>query len=170
MRYFPTRIDMTLEARAYACERLTVTQASCTDLQSHVKQAHWNVKGADFYSLHTLFDELAAELGAAVDTLAERITALGGMVAGTLRQSVAGSILEEYPDAIEEVEHLVALADRYAALSKHICDTKMELQDDLVTQDIYIELGRMIDKRLWFLEAHLIRRKPPNSNDTTAQE
>jgi DNA-binding ferritin-like protein len=36
------------------------------------------VKGFDFYRFHKLFDEMAGELEAFIDTIAERVTALGG--------------------------------------------------------------------------------------------
>ena len=38
---------------------------------------HWNVTGPHFKSLHVLFEEQYLELALAVDTLAERIRALG---------------------------------------------------------------------------------------------
>ena len=53
--------------------------ADTFDVYSQVKQAHWNVKGMQFYALHTFFDTLASELLGYVDMIAERATALDGL-------------------------------------------------------------------------------------------
>lgn len=44
---------------------------------------HWNVVGANFKSLHELFNEQYNDLAAAIDEIAERIRALGVKVDGT---------------------------------------------------------------------------------------
>lgn len=38
---------------------------------------HWNVRGPEFFSYHTLLEEQYREIWAALDTIAERIRALG---------------------------------------------------------------------------------------------
>ena len=50
--------------------------------------------------------------------------------------------------------------DRYAAYAKHLREA-IELTDELGdadTADRYTEISRTIDKRLWFLEAHLVKK------------
>lgn len=39
---------------------------------------HWRVKGSDFYELHLLFERLYGNLGAEIDTLAEKIVGYYG--------------------------------------------------------------------------------------------
>ncbi len=161
VRFYPTRIDLDLETRQKVVEILSQTLASSLDLKTQAKQAHWNVKGLDFYQLHELFDELAGELEGYVDMVAERITALGGTAMGTARIAAENSILPEYPlDAVTGVEHLTALADHYATYAAHLrkaIDTTDDL-GDADTADLYTEISREIDKRLWFLEAHLVSK------------
>jgi DNA-binding ferritin-like protein len=60
-------------------------------LYSQTKQAHWNIKGKDFFQLHEMFDELDAELLPHVDTIAERATTLGGTALGTARMAASAS-------------------------------------------------------------------------------
>ncbi len=156
----PTRIDLAAEVRTEVIKLLNQTLAATLDLKTQTKQAHWNVKGMDFYQLHELFDEMATELEEYVDMVAERVTALAGTALGTARIAASESILPEYPlDAVSGVEHVTALADRYAAYAKHLreaIDTTDNL-GDADTADLYTEISRTIDKRLWFLEAHLIK-------------
>jgi starvation-inducible DNA-binding protein len=71
---YSTRIDLPSENRTQIVALLNQTLASTLDLKTQVKQAHWNVKGKDFYQLHLLFDEMASELEEFIDLVAERIT------------------------------------------------------------------------------------------------
>ncbi|MBH8554555.1 DNA starvation/stationary phase protection protein Dps [Nostocaceae cyanobacterium CENA357] len=157
-RLYPTRIDIPAEARSQIVTILNQSLAATLDLKTQTKQAHWNVKGTDFYQLHELFDEMAGELNEYVDMVAERVTALGGYAFGTARLAAANSILPEYPlDILAGIDHVTALADRYAAYAKHIREAIDKTNDlgDADTADLYTEVSRTIDKRLWFLEAHL---------------
>ncbi|MBD3881014.1 DNA starvation/stationary phase protection protein Dps [Phormidium tenue FACHB-886] len=154
----PTRIDLPQNMREEVIAILNQSLASTLDLKTQVKQAHWNVKGMDFYQLHELFDELASELEEFIDLIAERVTALGGTAMGTARVAASSSILPEYPfNILDGKDHVTALADRYALYAKEL-RTAIDTTDDLGdadTADLYTEISRVIDKRLWFLEAHL---------------
>lgn len=158
-KLYTTRIDLAEDIRVKVIETLNQTLAATLDLKTQTKQAHWNVKGMDFYQLHLLFDEMAGELEEYVDMVAERVTALGGVAMGTARIAASESILSEYDlDAVTGAEHVTALADRFSTYAKHVreaIDSTDEL-GDLDTADLYTEISRTIDKRLWFLEAHLV--------------
>ncbi|MBE9139792.1 DNA starvation/stationary phase protection protein Dps [Nodosilinea sp. LEGE 07088] len=153
-----TRIDIPVEVRSQVIDLLNQTLATALDLKTQVKQAHWNVKGLDFYQLHTLFDELATELEDHIDLIAERITTVGGLAMGTARTAAKFSVLAEYPFTITEGrDHVVQLADRFAVHAKSLRDGIQATNElgEMDTNDLYVELSRAIDKRLWFLEAHL---------------
>lgn len=154
----PTRIDIPEAKRLKLVELLNKSLASTLDLKTHVKQAHWNVKGKDFFQLHNLFDEIAAEVEEFVDTIAERATTLGGTAMGTARLAASNSILPEYPHDISTgLDHIEALADRFGAYATHVraaIETCDEL-GDADSADLYTQISRQIDMRLWFLEAHI---------------
>ncbi|MGB3767399.1 MAG: DNA starvation/stationary phase protection protein Dps [Phormidesmis sp.] len=157
--FYPTRIDLALETRQKVAAMLNGTLAATTDLRTQTKQAHWNVKGKDFYQLHLLFDEMAGELEEYADMVAERVTALAGTAMGTVRLAAKESIIPEYDfDAVGGMEHVAALADRYAVYAKHLREAIDQSDEwgDQDTNDLYVEISRTIDKRLWFLEAHLV--------------
>src|SRR5262245_50512304 len=112
---FATRIDLPADKRAQLIELLNQQLADTFDLYSQTKQAHWNVKGSDFYQLHELFDDLAEPLPKFADEIAERATALGGVALGTTRMAAANSRLDEYPAVVVDgLQHVKALAERYA--------------------------------------------------------
>ncbi|HEY8447677.1 MAG TPA: DNA starvation/stationary phase protection protein Dps [Thermomicrobiales bacterium] len=157
-RKFRTANDLPAKTREAMIELCNQQLADSLDLYSQLKQAHWNVKGKDFFQLHELFDELAAHALEWVDLIAERATALGGEARGTVRMSAANSRLPEYPsDVTEGMEHVKALVERmanYAASTRAAIDTASEAGDQS-TSDMFTEVSRQADKDLWFLEAHL---------------
>src|SRR5262249_59487315 len=91
-----TSIDLDAETREQVVALLNQQLADTFDLYSQTKQAHWNVKGAQFFQLHELFDKLAADTLVYVDDIAERVTTLGGTALGTARMSSAASRLPDY--------------------------------------------------------------------------
>jgi starvation-inducible DNA-binding protein len=155
---FSTRNDLSAEVREKAIQLLNQHLADSIDLYSQTKQAHWNVKGPQFYQLHELFDKLAEEIEDHVDTLAERVTSLGGIARGTTRLAAAASRLSAYPaEAITGRQHLEALAVRFAALAtttRAAIDIAGKL-GDAGTADLFTEVSRALDKALWFLESHI---------------
>lgn len=160
-RFYPTRIDMPANLRSQVVAVLNQTLAATLDLKTQAKQAHWNVKGMNFLQLHELFDAIAGELEGYVDMVAERVTALGGTALGTARLAAAESILPEYPfDAVDGADHVTALAERLALYGKHVraAIATTDGLGDADTADLYTEISRTVDMRLWFLEAHLVKK------------
>lgn len=157
-RSFKTSIQLPAEVLKTSVALLNQQLADTLDLYSQLKQAHWNLKGKDFYSLHLLFDEFAEHAEEWVDTIAERATALGGYATGTVRDAAAASTLPEYPtDATDGKEHTQAVTERlalYASSTRKAIDESTEW-GDATTADLFTEISRQVDKDLWFAEAHL---------------
>jgi len=157
-RSFSTRVDIAAEARTKTVKVLNQHLADAFDLMSQVKQAHWNVKGSDFWQLHKLFDEVAERAAEWVDELAERVTALGGYATGTVRMAATASTLPELPtDITAGVDYVKAVAERLAAFTNSARQAIDETDKlgDADTADLFTEISRCADKYLYFLEAHL---------------
>jgi starvation-inducible DNA-binding protein len=158
MKEFATRNDIPHRTRATMITLLNQQLADTFDLYSQTKQAHWNVKGINFYQLHLLFDEAAESIFEYVDMIAERVTALGGYAQGTARMAAASSRLAEFPTDLTDGRQMVAvLAERFAqygATTRAAINTAAE-DGDQSTSDLFTEISRTVDKQLWFLEAHL---------------
>jgi starvation-inducible DNA-binding protein len=153
-----TRIDLPAKARTAATKLLNARLADALDLEAATKQAHWNVKGPHFIALHKLFDELHSNVEEHVDTIAERVTALGGVAHGTVQAAARASSLEPYPEDISDGRaHLEALADRLADFGKkaRAAIAQAAALGDADTSDLFTAVSRDVDKYLWFLEAHL---------------
>lgn len=158
VRTFKTSVNIAATDRTKINALLNARLADSFDLQSQVKQAHWNVKGADFWQLHKLFDETAERVEEWVDLVAERITALGGYANGTIRMAAAASTLPEFPtDITDSLDYVRAVADRlasYTNATRKAIDTADGL-GDANTADLFTEISRCADTYLYFLEAHL---------------
>lgn len=153
-----TKIDISKEVREKMIGLLNARLADSIDLKSQAKQAHWNVKGMNFIALHELFDQVATEVEAHVDTIAERVTILGGTAEGTVRVAAEKSTLSQYPmeitDGRDHVEALsTALADFGKKVRANIDDA--DEAGDMDTADLFTGVSRDIDKLLWFVEAHI---------------
>jgi starvation-inducible DNA-binding protein len=155
---FKTKNDLPDETRARVINLLNARLADAIDLQSQTKQAHWNVKGPNFISLHELFDKIGEDARKNVDEVAERVVQLGGVAEGTVRMAAKRSSLAEFsPNTIDGRSHVEALASALAAFGKSIRRAVFEANDlaDFDTANIFTEISCSIDKWLWFVEAHL---------------
>ena len=157
-RSFTTSVDIPADSRTKVNRILNQHLANSFDLMSQAKQAHWNVKGSDFWQLHKLFDEVAERAAEWVDEFAERITALGGYAMGTVRMAATSSALPDFPTEItESMDYVGAVAERLAAFtnSARAAIDQTDKLGDADTADLFTEVSRCADKYLYFLEAHL---------------
>jgi starvation-inducible DNA-binding protein len=155
---FSTRIDIPAKQRPALIELINQRLADMIDLHLQTKQAHWNVKGPSFIALHELFDDIAGEVDEHADSIAERAIALGGEALGSLQEVSKQSKLKPYPLHLKTgKEHVEALADALAAVGKSVraaIDQSNEL-GDADTADLFTGISRDLDKKLWFVEAHV---------------
>ena len=142
-------------ARRVAGEALQDTLVDLLGLSLIGKQAHWNIVGPRFRSIHLQLDEVVATARSYADTVAERAAALGitpygrpetigssyglpGTKEGWLRDNeVVGLMVESLQAAI-------------GRLRKHIEATA---EPDPVTQDLLIGLTAELEKERWMFEA-----------------
>lgn len=153
-----TRIDLPTKARKELVSNLNPILGTLLDLWSQVKQAHWNIHGANFIAIHEFLDKVADTLIDQVDEVAERIVQLGGAAEGTIRMASKSTVIKESESGVLPIPSaLEALADRFAkigAIVRKEIDNSAELGDPN-TADLLTGIGNDLDKNLWFIEAHL---------------
>lgn len=152
----PTAIDMPTPSRTKLAEILNQTLADLTDLKTHAKQAHWNVRGTMFVTYHKLFDKVAEEADGSADLVAERCAQIGGFVNGLLSDAAKNTSLKAFPagitdddDCLEAV--LESVSQICESCRKNIDET--EELGDYATSDMYIDITRAFDKLAWMLNA-----------------
>ncbi|MBO0871598.1 MAG: DNA starvation/stationary phase protection protein, partial [Micromonosporaceae bacterium] len=146
-----------VDVRAVGAD-LQETLTELTDLQMRAKQAHWNVVGRHFRQVHLHLDELTDEVRNAADLVAERAVAIGYWVDGRPATVAKSSPLPEFPagqltdDAVVDLI-TGALAEVCGNVRRRVEETE-EL--DQVTQDVLIEVSRIIEKQHWMFTAQKV--------------
>ncbi|MGC7099332.1 Dps family protein [Amycolatopsis lurida] len=134
---------------------LQATLVDLIDLSLIAKQAHWNVVGKNFRSVHLQLDELVDTARTYTDSVAERANAIGVSPNGKAKTVVASSGLADFPDNWQSDEATVAaivdiLAELIQRLRKRIDETD---KSDLVTQDLLIEITNKLEEAHWMWQA-----------------
>jgi starvation-inducible DNA-binding protein len=119
------------------------------------KQAHWNVVGPRFRSIHLQLDEVVATARGHSDTVAERASALGVPPDGRPETIAASFALPGTKDGwlrdTEVVELMVsALETAVGRLRERIDATE---KADPVTQDLLITITADLEKQRWMFQA-----------------
>jgi len=137
---------------------LQATLVDLIDLSLIAKQAHWNVVGKNFRSVHLQLDELVAIARQYVDEVAERANTIGVSPNGKARTVVESSGLPSYPDGwLSDERTIGAIVETLEAMIKKLRKGIDETdKSDLVTQDLLIEITRAVEKAHWMWQAQRV--------------
>ena len=120
---------------------------------------HWNVEGPMFNTLHLMFEPQYTELATAVDTIAERIRALGEPAPGSYAAfSKLSSIEEEdrVPAAEAMIENLVKGQEAVVRTARSIFPA-VDRANDEPTADLLTQRMQIHEKNAWMLRSMLVK-------------
>ena len=150
-------IGLNDEQRAAIAEQLSRLLADSYSLYLKTHNYHWNVTGPQFSSLHLMFEQQYTELATAIDTIAERIRALGIAAPGSYSEFARLTAIEEAKGgetAEEMVRQLVIGQETLARTAREAFPTADQANDqptaDLLTQRLQIH-----EKNAWMLRSML---------------
>jgi starvation-inducible DNA-binding protein len=125
------------------------------DLSLAGKQAHWNVVGPNFRSMHLHLDEMIDSWREAADGVAERAVALGHPPDGRSGTVAADSQLEQLPEGTLLDRDVVGLFTRLLTDAIGTIRERMDrLEDvDTVTADLLHGVVKGLEENLWMLRA-----------------
>lgn len=138
-------------------EALRQTVASTYALIGQLHLCHWNVRGNSFFTLHDAFQAQYTELFTAVDEIAERIRAIGGLAPGglgALAQMAGIKEIAEDATAEEMVRHLLEAHQKVLG-DVAIVREKAGQAKDLATEDMMIGRKQVHQKAVWMLTSYL---------------
>ncbi len=140
------------EAVSQALQGVLVT---LIDLSLVAKQAHWNVFGPQFLSVHEKLDEVVLNARDGLDVVAERMVQLGSPPDGRAATVAATSPLKAYPERFESVSStLGAVSERLLQAAGAIrAAIAVAGEHDPLTEDQLIALAQPIEEQLWMFEA-----------------
>ncbi|MEB3701919.1 DNA starvation/stationary phase protection protein [Candidatus Bealeia paramacronuclearis] len=119
---------------------------------------HWNVVGPHFKQLHALFEEHYTNLWKSLDTIAERIRALGGKAPGSFGDLLNHANIIREIDTLPHAEIMLRIAhEDYTLLSleAHKVEKIAEEHGDTFTVDMMTQRVGDLEKMIWMTLAHL---------------
>jgi starvation-inducible DNA-binding protein len=128
------------------------------ELRARTKQAYWNAKGANFYTVHKMFDDFSDELDSIADDIASRIMALGGIPAWVPPYAGKAPEFPPYPyKSSDAVQHFEALIGSYQWAGSKLPATvaKAASLDDFATAAVVTGFVKLIDEQMGVIAAHL---------------
>ncbi|MBS0359158.1 MAG: DNA starvation/stationary phase protection protein [Proteobacteria bacterium] len=120
---------------------------------------HWNVVGIEFVNLHHLFEQQYTGLADAVDTIAERIRALGGMAPGSFAEFSKLTKLKESTKKLTAAEMIKQLIHDHEILieTAKAVGNASEDANDLSSADLATVRIAEHEKTLWMLQSLLAK-------------
>jgi starvation-inducible DNA-binding protein len=152
-------IDIGIEAkdRKAIAEGLARLLADSYTLYLKTQSFHWNVTGPMFNTLHLMFEQQYTELALAVDTVAERIRALGHPAPGSYAAFLRLSAVKEetgVPHADDMVRQLVDGQEAIARTARRTFPVA-ERAGDQATMDLLTQRLQAHEKNAWMLRSLL---------------
>jgi starvation-inducible DNA-binding protein len=128
-------------------------------LYTKTRNAHWNVEGPDFHSMHVFFEAQYDELAEVVDAVAERIRTLGHYAPATLKQFLElthlTEQLREKNDSAGFIKELLGDHESIIIYIRAQLNLFADEFKDLGTSDYLTGLTEGHEKMAWMLRAHL---------------
>jgi starvation-inducible DNA-binding protein len=142
---------------AAVADALTRVLADSYALYFKTHAFHWNVTGPTFFSLHEMFGAQYNEIWTALDTIAERIRAIGGTPPSGPSALGKLATIAEAKGNLEANAMVRELHDGHQAALKTIKAALAAAQKagDEATTDLMIERTDAHDKHAWMLKSTL---------------
>ncbi|MEN3293479.1 MAG: starvation-inducible DNA-binding protein [Burkholderiales bacterium] len=150
-------IGITEQDRHNIVEGLSRLLADTYTLYLKTHNFHWNVTGPMFQTLHLMFETQYTELAAAVDSIAERIRALGSPAPGTYSAFARLSSIKEpdgVPTAQEMIRQLVQDQEAVVRTARSMFETVGQANDE-PTADLLTQRMQVHEKTAWMLRSLL---------------
>ena len=153
------RNPLSPEIKTEICAILLPLVYDATELKSHVKLAHWNLRDPDFISIHRLLDEVAATIEKGIDMIAERARQLGAAMDVTPSKVGMETTLKPFPRGLVNRTSacnglLSSLSD--AVDSLHNAIEKCADSGDAISADLLTKVSGELEIYLWLIESHMV--------------
>lgn len=145
------------KSRKKIAEGLGTLLADTYTLYLKTHNYHWNVTGPQFQTLHLMFETHYNELALAVDTIAERIRALGEPAPGTYKAYGKLTSIKEVdgvPEATDMVKDLVKGHETVVRTTRGLIPLADEAKDESTLNVLTARL-EIHEKTAWMLRSLL---------------
>jgi len=154
-----TNIGITEENRKAVSTQLAKLLADEFVLYTKTRNAHWNVEGPDFHSMHVFFESQYEQLDETMDSVAERIRMIGHYAPATLKSFLQlthlAELTERTNDSLGFIRELVEDHNSIIEFIRGNINTFANDYHDLGTSDFITGLMEEHEKMVWMLRSHL---------------
>ena len=154
-----TSIGISDPNRKIVADQLAILLADEFVLYTKTLNAHWNIEGPDFHSVHVYFEELYKDAAETVDSVAERIRVLGHYTPATLASFLELThITEKFSGSNNSQSLIKQLLEDHESVITFIRSNVNEFADahkDAGTSDFVTGIMESHEKTAWMLRAHL---------------
>ena len=127
-------------------------------LYTKTRNAHWNIEGPDFHSMHIFFEGQYEQLDEIMDSVAERIRKIGHYAPGTLTQILQLTHLTEKSDTKNDsMGYIKELLEDHESIIEFIRGNINPFAsefNDAGTSDFITGLMETHEGMAWMLRAH----------------
>ena len=152
-------IGINEESRKAVSDQLVKLLADEFVLYTKTRNAHWNVEGPDFHSMHLFFESQYEQLDEAMDSVAERIRTIGHYAPATLKSFLELTHLtEKTRDKNDSLSFIKELLEDHESIIEFIrgnIDPFASKYHDYGTSDYITGLMEDHEKMAWMLRSHL---------------
>jgi starvation-inducible DNA-binding protein len=152
-------IGINEESRKAVSDQLVKLLADEFVLYTKTRNAHWNVEGTDFHSMHLFFESQYEQLDDAMDSVAERIRTIGHYAPATLKSFLdLTHLTEKNRDKNDSMSFIKELLEDHESIIEFIrgnIDPFASKYHDYGTSDYITGLMEDHEKMAWMLRAHL---------------
>jgi starvation-inducible DNA-binding protein len=152
-------IGLTEEQRQGVINLLNQDLADAYLLLVKTKKFHWDVVGPQFRSLHQIWEEHYQALTETIDSVAERVRALGGYPVGTMEGFLKIASLKEQPNNVPVATQMVAqLVDDHEQVIRNLRDHVDQCGEqfhDQGTADFLTGLMEGHEEMAWMLRSFI---------------
>jgi len=133
--------------------------ANWSVLYTKLHNYHWYVKGGQFFTLHVKFEEFYNEAGIHVDELAERLLAIGGKPAATMKEYLEISSIKEASGNESADEMVESIINDFSIIIGELKEgmSFADENNDETTGDMLLAIHSGLEKHVWMLTAFLGR-------------
>ncbi|WP_068598063.1 Dps family protein [Vaginella massiliensis] len=149
---------LTKEQNKRVAEILSQVLADESILYLKTRNAHWNVEGADFKTVHVYFEELYTELQVVIDDVAEKIRTKQHYAPATMSEYLEITQLkEERKKKYDSLTFMAELLKDHETICAFLNKAIQEIEafPDVATSDYLTGLLEQHQKTAWMLRSHL---------------
>ena len=120
---------------------------------------HWNIKGEDFYNIHTKLEEYYNQINNQIDEIAEHILIIGEKPLGTIKEYLEiTQISEAKNEKIESKKIFEIVLNDYSILTDNVIKIKEEADNEkkYATSSLMDEYLLDYGKKVWMIKQMLM--------------